>query len=230
MGTVLAMTSICKTSMGPILGLAFAATLTACGPLNENNVANGVLDTVRTRFSGEPATPAPTAPVLTRAQVDANPGSFLVLNAYNGTMISAMAAGAQNGNRTTWLSASGPSVTTRNGILVATRGFPRDLMAADVTDVMRALVAGGGSATRTHDTLSDTDQIVTQTFTCTVSSKGRETISILGRQIATEHFDEACQSDRLGFTNSYWIDGLGTMVRTLQAVAPDSGYIQLDRP
>ncbi len=226
MGTVLAMTTICKTS----LGLACALALTACGPLNESNVSNGVLDVVKGRLSGAPAQPAPTAAVLTRAQADANPGGFLVLNAYNGTMVAAMAAGARNGNRVTWLSADGPSVTTQNGVMVATRGFPRDLMAADVDGVMRALIAGGGTATRVHETLSDTDQIVTQSFTCTLASQGRETIGILGRQIATERFGEACQSDNLAFTNSYWIDDTGAMVRSLQAVAPDSGYIQLDRP
>ena len=114
--------------------------------------------------------------------------------------------------------------------MVATRGFPRDLMAADVDDVMRALIASGGAATRTHQILSDTDQIETVTYTCTVASKGRETIGILGRQIGTERFEEACASDRLAFTNQYWIDNSGTVVRSLQAIAPESGYIQLDRP
>ena len=154
----------------------------------------------------------------------------MVLNAYNGTMVAALAAGASNGNRVTWLSADGPSVTTQNGVIVATRGFPRDLMAADVDNVIRALIAGSGTATRLHDTLSDTDTIVTQSFDCTIASKGSEMIGILGRQIATERYAETCNSDRLTFSNSYWIDNSGKMVRSLQAIAPDSGYIQLDRP
>lgn len=81
-----------------------------------------------------------------------------------------------------------------------------------------------------QETLSDTDQIVTQRFSCTVASQGRETIGILGRQIGTEVFAEDCQSDRLAFTNRYWIDDAGKMVRSLQAIAPEAGYIQLDRP
>ena len=212
------------------LGVTVSLAVTACGPLNKGNITTGAVQALQTRFSGAPAAPVPTAPVLTRAQVDANPGGFMVLNAYSGTMVAALVAGAQNGNRTTWLSANGPSVTTQNGVMVATRGFPRDLMAADVDGVMRALIAGGGTATRVHETLSDTDQSVTQSFTCTVASQGRETIGILGRQIATERFGETCQSDRLSFSNSYWIDDSGKMVRSLQAIAPDSGYIQLDRP
>jgi hypothetical protein len=212
------------------LGVAVSLAVTACGPLNEGNMGAGALHSLQTRFSKEPAQPVATAPVLTRAQVDANPGGFMVLNAYNGTMVAALVAGAQNGNRTTWLSANGPSVTTQNGVIVATRGFPRDLMAADVDDVMRALMAGGGTVMRVHETLSDTDQTVIQSFTCTVASQGRETISILGHQIATERFGEACQSDQLSFSNKYWIDDTGKMARSLQAIAPDSGYIQLDRP
>ncbi|MBU2360826.1 MAG: YjbF family lipoprotein [Alphaproteobacteria bacterium] len=220
------MSTISKTSVA----LACALALTACGPLKKDNVANGALDVVTGLFVTPPADPVPTAPVLTRAQADANPGGFLVLNAYNGTVVTAMAAGARNGSRTTWLSADGPSVTTQNGVLVATRGFPRDLMAADLDGVMRALIAGGGSATRTHEVLSDTDQIETLTFACSLASQGRETIGILGRQIATERFDETCQSDMLAFTNKYWINDSGVMVRSLQAIAPESGYIQLDRP
>jgi hypothetical protein len=226
MGTVLAMNIIAQTAIRAACALA----MTACGPLNDDNIASGAFEAAQDRFNGTLAEPVSTAPVLTRAQADANPGGFLVLNAYNGSLVAAMAAAATNGNRVTFLSAGGLSVTTQNGVIVATRGFPRDLMAADVDGVMRALIGGGGSATRTHQILSDTDQIETLTFTCTVLSQGQETIGILGRQIVTERFNEACQSDLLAFTNSYWIDGAGQMVRSLQAVSPDSGYIQLDRP
>ena len=213
-----------------ILACACALAVTACGPLNQGNVASGALKALTARFGGAQPEPAPTAPVLTAAQVAANPGGFMVLNAYNGTLVAALAKAAQNGDRTTWLSADGLSVTTQNGVLAATRGFPRDLMAADVDGTMRALIAGGGAATRVHETLSGTDQAVTQTFACTLASQGRETVGIMGRQIGTEVFAETCQSDRLSFTNRYWIDDTGRMVRSLQAIAPESGYIQLDRP
>ena len=226
MGTVLAMSMIGKSA----LGVMAALVLTACGPLNEGNIGKGAVAAIQAKFSGAPVAPVATAPVLTRAQVDANPGGFLVLNAYNGSLVTALAAGGSNANRITWLSPDGLSVTTQNGVIAATRGFPRDLMAANVDSVMRALIAGGGSASRVHDTLSDTDQITTQTFACTIASQGRETIGILDRQIATEVFAETCKSDRLSFTNRYWIDDRGTMVRSLQAIAPQSGYIQLDRP
>ncbi len=224
------MNMMLKTTSKAGLAVTLALAVTACGPLNDGNIATGALKAVQARVSGAPAEPVATAPVLTAAQVAANPNGFMVLNAYNGTLVAALAAGGSNGNRTTWLSADGLSVTTQNGVMVATRGFPRDLMAADVDGVMQALIAGGGSATRTHETLSGTDQIVTQRFACTVASQGRETIGIMGRQIGTEVFAEACQSDRLSFTNRYWIDDTGRMVRSLQAIASDSGYIQLDRP
>lgn len=220
------MTTMTKTILAGFCALA----ATGCGPLNDGNVASGALKALTARFGGAQPELVAMAPVLTAAQVAANPNGFMVLNAYNGTLVAALAAGGSNGNRTTWLSADGLSVTTQNGVMVATRGFPRDLMAADVDSVMRTLIAGDGAATRTHETLSGTDQIVTQTFACTVASQGRETIGILGRQIGTEVFAEACQSGSLAFTNRYWIDDTGRMVRSLQAIAPDSGYIQLDRP
>jgi hypothetical protein len=210
---------------------ALMLTVVACGPLNENNISTDALNVVREKLGGAPAiVPQAPAPALTRAQVDANPGGYIVLNAYNGSLVTAMAPGGTNGNRITWLSPNGLSTTTQNGILVASRGFPRDLMAADVDGVMLALMASGGSTTRMHEILSDTDQIVTQTFACTVTSRGAETIKILGRQIATERFSEDCKSDRLAFGNSYWIDDGGRIVRSQQAIAPESGYIQLDQP
>ncbi|SEN47570.1 Group 4 capsule polysaccharide lipoprotein gfcB, YjbF [Loktanella fryxellensis] len=230
MGTVLAM--ILRLNMRlALLATLGALTLTACGPLNENSVAKGAATALQTRFAGgDAAAPAPVAPVLTRAQVDAAPGNFLVMNAYGGSLVAALAQGGSNGDRITWLSPQGLSVTTQNGVMVATRGFPRDLMAADVNGVMQALIASGGTTTRVHEVLSDTDQVQTQSFTCTLASQGRETIGILGRQIPTERFGEACRSDMLAFDNKYWIDDTGVMVRSLQAIAPDSGYIQLDRP
>ncbi len=224
------MNMMLKTTLKTGLAATLALAVTACGPLNKGNIATGALKAAQARFGGAPVEPVPTAPVLTAAQVAANPNGFMVLNAYNGTLVAALAAGGSNGNRTTWLSAEGLSVTTQNGVMVATRGFPRDLMAADVDGVMQALIADGGPATRIHETLSGNDQIVTQRFACTVASQGRETIGILGRPIGTEVFAEACQSDRLAFTNRYWIDDTGRMVRSLQAIAPDSGYVQLDRP
>ena len=220
------MTTMTKT----ILACACALAVTACGPLNEGNVAAGALKAVQARLGGAAPTPAPAAPVLTPAQVAANPGGFMVMNAYNGTLVTALAAATQNGDRTTFLSPDGLSVTTQNGVMVASRGFPRDLMAADVDGTMQALIAERGTATRIHETLSGTDQIVRQTFACTVASQGRETIGIMGRQVGTEVFAETCQSDRLAFTNRYWISDDGRMVRSLQAIAPESGYVQLDRP
>ena len=219
------------TTMGKAaLCTAIMLATVACGPLNENNISTGALQAVQAKFGGAQPTPAPTGPVLTPDQVAANPNGYLVMNAYGGSLVTALAAAAQNGDRTTFLSPDGLSVTTQNGVMVASRGFPRDLMAADVNGTMQALITSGGPTTRIHETLSGDDQIMRQTFACTVASQGRETIGIMGRQIGTEVFAEECRSDRLAFTNRYWISDDGRMVRSLQAIAPESGYVQLDRP
>jgi len=208
-----------------------ALTVSSCGPLNEGNVAIGAVNALRQSVTGQPAgAPAPTPAVLTRAQVDAAPGNFLVMNAYGGSLVAPLVPGGTNGNRVTWLGAETLAITLEGGIIAATRGFPRDLMAADVSGVSRTISAGGGNVTRIHETLDDTDQISRQVLQCSIAPQGGETITILQKSFATSRYSETCQSDFLSFTNSYWVDGNGQIVRSLQAIAPEAGYVQLDRP
>ena len=53
---------------------------------------------------------------------------------------------SEHDNLRTWLGDSGYSVSIENGLVVATRGFGKDLMAADVASVRAAIDAGGGEA------------------------------------------------------------------------------------
>ena len=122
------------------------------------------------------------------------------------------------------------TVTLENGIIVATRGFPRDLIAANVAGVAQAIAAGGGNATRTHETINDLDQISTELLQCSIVFDGSETIAILGKNSQTRRFKETCRGESVAFANTYWINGAGAMIRSSQAVAPDTGFLQLDRP
>ena len=203
------------------------AGLAACGPLNDGSAARGFLAVMQARLSGESG--APPAPPITRAQADANPGAYLLVTAYGGASSSAMVPAGQNGNRITWISADNVTITVENGLIVATRGFPRDLMAAELRGVRQAIAAGRGTATRTHETLSDLDQISTELLQCSIVSDGTETIAILGKSAVTRKVRESCTGERVAFTNTYWLDGAGGILRSQQAVAPLTGFLQLDR-
>lgn len=212
--------------------VAAAALLAGCGPLNENSAAKGFLAVAKARLSGDAAAAAGAAPapVLTRAQADAAPGQFLLVTAYGGASVAAMVPVSTNGIRATWLSADNVTVTTENGVIVATRGFPRDLMAADIRGVREAIAAGGGSAVRAHETLSDIDQISQQVLQCSIARAGGELVQILGKSFQTQRIDETCEGESVAFTNTYWLGADGAIRKSRQAVAPGTGFLVLERP
>ncbi len=209
--------------------VAALAVLSACGPLNENSAAKGFLGVVKARLGGAAAT-GPAQPPLSRAQADANPGAFLLVTAYGGNSVASLVMGGTNGNRVTWLSADNVTVTLENGIIVATRGFPRDLIAAQVTGIREALAAGGGNGSRVHETLDGLDQISTELLQCSIVLDGAENVEILGKVTPTRKFTESCRGETLAFSNTYWLSTGGAIIKSSQAVSPGTGFLQLERP
>lgn len=214
-------------------GVLAAAVLVACGPLNQNSAAKGFLGVVQQRaaaLSGNAPAAAAPAPVLTRAQADANPGAFLLVTAYGGKSVAAMVPAQINGIRQTWISADGVTVTLENGLIAATRGFPRDLMAANLGQSRQAIAAGAGTTTRIHETLDDLDQVSTELLQCSIASKGAENVVILGKSTPARRVDESCSSENIVFTNTYWVAGSGNIIKSRQAVSPGTGFLVLERP
>ncbi|MBS1302333.1 YjbF family lipoprotein [Loktanella sp. SALINAS62] len=215
-----------------MLAVTFAAGLSACGPLNDNDQGAGALKLAAQSLSipGRAAAPEEPPMVVSRAMIDQLPGDVLVVEAYDGTSRAVMVPAAINLNRVTWISEDSVSIVTENGIVIATRGFPRDLMAASVIESRRALAAGGGTAERTHETLSDMDQISTEVLQCSINFIGTETISIVERPLSTQRYEENCENENISFSNTYWLNESGEIVRSRQAISPELGYLVLDRP
>ena len=213
-------------------GIVLAAFLgaTACGPLNEGSAAKGFLGALRQTVAGKTAAPQVKTPPLTQAQVDANPGAYILVTAYGGNSVASLVKAGTNGSRETWLSADGVSITLDDGIMVATRGLPRDLIAARVTGLESALAAGSGSATRVHEILTDLDQISTELLQCSIARKGPETVEILGNPTTLTRVEEACKGKNLVFTNTYWLNGVGAIKRSSQVVSPATGFLQIEVP
>ncbi len=218
--------------MRRFLTAALLVGAAACGPLNEGSAARGFLGVVQARVAGLTGQGAaqPAAPVLTRAQADANPGAFLLVTAYGGNSVASLVVASANGNRVTWLSADNVAVTLENGIIVATRGFPRDLIAADVSGVRAAIAAGGGNAQRIHETITDLDQISQEVLQCSIALTGSETVEILGKSTPTRRFEESCRGENTAFSNTYWVTSVGAIIKSSQAVSPATGFLVLERP
>lgn len=213
-----------STAQAIVLGCLMLA---GCGPLNEGGGAGPIGQLVLSRVAG-PQTATPTNQGLPQEELAANPGKYLRVNIRNQNRWDSMVRAGENGTRVTWVNPNNISMTVENGIVVATRGLPRDLMGADVSQTWAAIQAGGGNSQRTHEFLTDLDGISTELLQCRIASEVPETIERLQKTLNSVRFEEQCTGDALGFTNIYWVNRDGQMLRSLQAISPDAGYLQID--
>ena len=72
------------------------------------------------------------------------------------------------------------------------------------------------------------DQSLQFALTCTLEGKGADEVNRLGQSLPAQRFEEVCRSENLTLTNVYWADRSGKIIRSLQAVSPDAGYLQID--
>lgn len=210
-----------------LFGLTIAG-LTACGSLGSDDSGAQVAELALGVVTGQPEEAAPAGSSVTEEQILSNPGKFMRVNIRNLDSWDTMVPAATNGSRVTWVDSENNTVTLDNGIVVATRGLPRDLMGATATQTWAAIRAGGGNAQRTHEFLDDNDQIAQQLLQCSIVSKGADTVNRLSQTLNSRRFEEICTGEGLQLTNIYWLNASGRMLRSLQAVSPGAGYLQID--
>lgn len=210
-----------------LIAAAAIAVLTACGPLSEGTTGAQIVGLATARIAGAP--PAEPAGLgVSQEQVLANPGTYMRVNIRNLNQSDTFAEAGRNGARATWVNGRNISLTLEDGIIVATRGLPRDLMGAEASGTVRAIRSGGGIAQRTHEYLTDLDGISVRLLQCRIASKGPEAVERLQKSLNSVRFEEECVSENLRFTNIYWVNRSGQIIRSLQAVSPDAGYLQID--
>ena len=126
----------------------------------------------------------------------------------------------------TWVSADGVTVSTKEGIIVATRGFGGDVMGADTAPLMQALADGQDTAyARNLSVLNGENRVETLAFDCAFSSLGaREAQTLAGPQPATL-FQEDCRDGALRVLNLYFVDGSGRVIQTRQWGGPAAGVL-----
>lgn len=220
MGAVLAMKTVIRT------GLFLAASLMmSCGAISESGVATRVVGAV---LGTDGAAPAGQPIAVTEDDLLNNPGTYLRVNIRDLNRWDTMVTAGENSARTTWINGQSTTVTEENGIIAATRGLPRDVMAADTAPTWNAIRAGGGTVKKRMEFLDDQDQILTRVLQCRIVSAGSDPVSRLQRTYPATRFDEKCSGEGLSLANIYWLNPSGRIIRSLQAVSPDAGYLQVD--
>ena len=174
----------------------------------------GGCDTVLSRLPG--AAPART---VTIADPEAPRMQVAIPARGADTLVSLV---ARNGDVETWLAVDDISVSFRQGVLVATRGLGHDLMGAGAETTLAAL-AGMGEAVyrRQMRYLTGEHHTTYLTAGCSMSPAGTETVGTLRLQ----RHEETCEARDHRFTNVFWSDGAGRILRSRQWVSPEVGYL-----
>jgi hypothetical protein len=234
MGAGLEMTH--KGPFGVLAVLALVA-LTACG---NDPIARETKDSVprgKALVAGlagllsRKAAPAPASPELiaaARAGLEQAGNPIILAALPKRGYLGPIAPYGQNGGVVTWAGSTLETVALKDGILVATRGFGADLMAARVPDLDQVRQASGYFH-RGYSYLDGADQGHFYEYDCTFAPAGTDTIDVFGRTYAARKVIESCENPESTFQNTYWFDSSGTLRQSDQRVSPELEMIRLQR-
>ncbi|SDF21467.1 YjbF family lipoprotein [Rhodobacter capsulatus] len=131
----------------------------------------------------------------------------------------------------TMIAADGAQLMFQGGVLVGSRGFGADVMAAEVAQ-SAALVQrlSAGTSTRLMTLIDGNDHAVTRAFRCQITPGETETLRIGARAVPTRTVTEACRGPLARFYNFYWVvPETGEIVQSSQWTGPLTGKISLRR-
>lgn len=170
------------------------------------------------------------APVaITRQAIAGAPGPVLLIDIPSRKAQGTLILVQNNGSVATYISADGVGFNIRNNTLVVgTRGLGADLMASDISGLPDALRTGAGSFVKTMQFLNGEDQIVTNKFSCVVTTEGSERIDVLGQSYATRRMREDCSDSTLSFANKYWVSD-NEVWRSFQWISAAIGTIKVEK-
>lgn len=221
--------------IAPLLGLALG--LAGCG--NDNSGAMTALpvkDILKAQIEKLKGTPAPTAVPALEVDAATLAEGRKVLEATGSPVLSVsdpllgiasfMTPIGTNGGVITWANPGYQTVSTRNGVILATRGFVTDLMSADAPSADQ-LRSGAGSYRRVNYVLDGADQTRALEMTCTLSVSNNETITIIGKAYVTQRVNEACTGEAGDLANVYWFDETGAIRQSSQGRSPGVENLQL---
>lgn len=200
--------------------LAGTLALSACGTASDNPLRSILSKNLKKLTGGNEPQQVLTIEILRarltpelRAQIGV---PILLIEFPKQKVAAAVLEVGRNGDVITWWAEDGVGLSTRNGLLISTRGLGFDLMSSDVSGPM-ALIKGrkNGTAIRDHRFLDGENQEVLLRFSCTyLSSKS--------------HVVESCEAKDLKIENHYWFDRSGDIWRSQQWAGEKNGYMVIE--
>ena len=172
--------------------------------------------------------------VITRSMIDESNIPLILIELLNGDQIATLSAFPGNTLNEVWLSADGRTVTTQNGMLIATRGMSYDLMGADVgaaRSLLEKTITGKIELNyfRAYKYLAADNQEKIIEVSCVFSKESQETIFVFEKPYKTLRVSENCESGSLQFKNTYWVEKNGMIRKSQQWHGQNIGLILIER-
>lgn len=220
----------------PMAALLSGLALAGCG--NDPQVqdtqlslaAGFKLGSLVVRFGHKPGSESldPTAVAALRTALEKSGQPIYAVSVADLDYANLMAPYGQNGSVQTWASTSYESVSMRDGMVVATRGFGPDIMTSVAPDIAQVAHASGGFQ-RSYYYLDGADQKTLISYACSFAPSGSETVVVLGKAYATHKVTESCAGTDSPFQNIYWFDSNGKLRQSDQRLAPGLKAMRLQR-
>lgn len=207
---------------------AVMLALAGCGNQTDQGVFLKAARSGALKKSGQGSNPNPAeiaaAVKVSLANTDA-PVALVALEARNATAI--LTQIERNGAYVTWATPDRRSITTRGGVITATRGLGNDIMSSSLGSSLTMLSARKqGTAQRVMRFLDGENHTVELVLSCgyTKGAGKRLTAGELKNVAATE-MTENCSANETRFTNTYLVDGRGRFVQSRQWLGPINGHM-----
>lgn len=179
---------------------------------------------------GSSAAPADSmAFELTPDMIAQTGGNVIMVRVASKGITAPMVLAGRNADVLTFSGGGVVSLSMRDGVILATRGFGDDLMSAR-TPTLRQLTSGARSYQRSYELLDGLNRLQEYTAGCNVEPSGTEPVSLLGRIITTRVIAETCVIDAGRIDNRYWISPAGKVVQARQWISPSIGFIEILLP
>ena len=142
---------------------------------------------------------------------------------------------SRRGDVTVWQTLDGITLSFRGGTLIATRGLGDDLMSAGVDGRLEMLRGVGEAGYYPHirSYLDGEDRTVFRSYQCRRATGTESEAEAEADRDDTSRrlrrIDELCVSPVDRFTNVYWQDPGGTIIRSRQWISPTIEYMETTR-
>ncbi|MDZ4093887.1 MAG: YjbF family lipoprotein, partial [Paracoccaceae bacterium] len=183
--------------------ILLTAVLGGCGNDKEATVGLGGIKKSLKDIATVRKQQATPAPAVTRAALSAFKTPMIMADVPAIGLTTFLVPVAQNGAVETWGTVDDKTISFRQGVMIATRGFGPDIMQATAPTAAQ-LAVGSGKYSRVYYYLDGADQTLRREYACSLASLGAETITVVDRQHLTRHVTETCTGNGGDFVNEYW--------------------------